>query len=89
MYEISYRPNSERTLKSAYFEKNGAEPVYTNFRDVAKSPNFCETLDYIFFQGNLIVEKVLELPDQPLSESYPDETHASDHLLIAASFRLL
>ncbi|CAF3301344.1 unnamed protein product [Rotaria socialis] len=89
MYEISYRPNSERALKSAYLEKNGAEPVYTNFRDVAKSPNFCETLDYIFFQGNLIVEKVLELPDQPLSESYPDETHPSDHLLIAASFRLL
>ncbi|CAF3920284.1 unnamed protein product [Rotaria sp. Silwood1] len=88
IYEISYRPNIEQVLKSAYREKNGVEPVYTNYRDVPKSPNFCATLDYIFFEGHLTVEKVLELPDQPRSESYPDETHPSDHLLIAASFRL-
>lgn len=88
MFEISYQPNSEQVLKSAYREKTGSEPVYTNFRDVEKSPNFCETLDYIFFQGQLRVEAVFELPDQPKSESYPDETHPSDHLLIAASFRL-
>jgi mRNA deadenylase 3'-5' endonuclease subunit Ccr4 len=87
-YEISYRPNTEQVLKSAYREKNGSEPVYTNFVDTLNSTKFCETLDYIFFVGNLTVEKVLELPDHPIGESYPDETHPSDHLMIAATFRL-
>jgi endonuclease/exonuclease/phosphatase family metal-dependent hydrolase len=89
MYEISYQTNAEQVLKSAYREKNGVEPVYTYFSDTTKSPNFCATLDYIFFAGCLTVEKVLELPDHPTGESYPDETHPSDHLMIAATFRLL
>ncbi|CAF1100405.1 unnamed protein product [Rotaria sordida] len=88
-YEISYQPNSEQVLKSAYQEKNGTEPVYTDFSYTPHSPNFCATLDYIFFNGHLLVEKVLELPDHPTGESYPDETHPSDHLMIAATFRLL
>jgi mRNA deadenylase 3'-5' endonuclease subunit Ccr4 len=87
-YDISYRPNAEQVLKSAYREKNGSEPVYTDFSHTLYSPNFCATLDYIFFNGQLTVENVLELPDQPTGESYPDETHPSDHLMIAATFRL-
>ncbi len=87
-YEISYRPNTEQVLKSAYREKNGSEPNYTNYSDTTKSRNFCDTLDYIFFVGHLTVEKVLELPDHPTGESYPDETHPSDHVMIAATFRL-
>jgi mRNA deadenylase 3'-5' endonuclease subunit Ccr4 len=85
---ISYRPNVRQVLKSAYREKNGSEPVYTNYSDTPHSPNFCATLDYIFFNGQLTVENVLELPDQPTGKSYPDETHPSDHLMIAATFRL-
>lgn len=88
VYKISHQPNMEQLLKSAYREKNGFEPVYTNFSDTLPSPKFCATLDYIFFNGNLTVEKVLELPDQPSGDSYPDETHPSDHLMIAATFRL-
>jgi mRNA deadenylase 3'-5' endonuclease subunit Ccr4 len=87
-YGIPYQPNTEQVLKSAYREKNGSEPVYTDFSDTPQSSNFCETLDYIFFVGHLKVEKVLELPDQPIGESYPDETHPSDHLMIAATFQL-
>jgi endonuclease/exonuclease/phosphatase family metal-dependent hydrolase len=87
-YDISYQPNTEQVLKSAYREKNGSEPVYTDFSHTLNSPNFCATLDYIFFVGDLTVEKVLELPDNPIGESYPDATHPSDHLMIAATFRL-
>jgi mRNA deadenylase 3'-5' endonuclease subunit Ccr4 len=87
-YDISYRPNTEQVMKSAYREKNGEEPAYTNFSHKSYSPPFCETLDYIFFNGRLTVDKVLDLPDHPTSESYPDETHPSDHLMIAATFRL-
>lgn len=87
-FEIFYQPNRLQILKSAYREKNGVEPVYTNFAETSSSRRFCETLDYIFFNGDLTVEQVLELPDQPASESYPDETHPSDHLLIASTFRL-
>ncbi|CAF3197720.1 unnamed protein product [Rotaria sp. Silwood2] len=87
-YEVSYRPDGEQILKSAYCEKNGTEPNYTNFASTSQTPNFCATLDYIFFAGNLHVNKVLDLPDHPTGESYPDETHPSDHLMIAASFQL-
>ncbi|CAF4353877.1 unnamed protein product, partial [Rotaria magnacalcarata] len=31
---------------------------------------------------------VVQLPNYPDSESYPDATHPSDHLIIAATFRL-
>ena len=88
-YEISYQPNAEQILKSAYREKNGTEPLYTNFVDTSSSWRYCDTLDYIFFVGRLTVEKVLELPDDPTGQSYPDETHPSDHLMIAATFKLL
>jgi mRNA deadenylase 3'-5' endonuclease subunit Ccr4 len=67
---------------------NGSEPTYTNFSHTPKSPNYRGTLDYIFFAGHLMVEKVLELSDHPTGESYPDETHPSDHLMLAATFRL-
>ncbi|CAF1463305.1 unnamed protein product [Adineta steineri] len=88
IYEISYKRNAAQILKSAYREKNGIEPVYTNFAHSPQSPNFCETLDYIFFNGHLSVTNVLELPDHPTGKSYPDETHPSDHLMIAATFQL-
>ena len=88
-YEITYRPNTKQVLKSAYREKNGTEPIYTNFADTSSSSRFCATLDYIFSVGGLAVEKTLELPDDPTGQSYPDETHPSDHLMIAATFQFL
>ena len=87
-FDIDYRPQTDQILKSAYREKNGSEPNYTNFSYTLDSPDFRETLDYIFFAGALTVESVLELPDEPTGESYPDETHPSDHLMIAATFRI-
>jgi exonuclease III len=89
IYEISYRPLKEQILKSAYREKNGAEPAYTDYSHTLDSPNYCETIDYIFFNGRLTVQDVLELPNYPTGESYPDATHPSDHLMIAATFQLL
>lgn len=88
-YRIEYEPNREQIFRSAYREKNGHEPVYTNFSDTPFSPSFCATLDYIFFQGHLTVDNVFELPDHPQSKSYPDETHPSDHLMIAATFHFV
>ena len=88
-YQVSYWPKVDQILRSAYCEKNGTEPNYTNFASTTSSPNFCATLDYIFFSGDLVVDQVLELPDHPTGESYPDETHPSDHLMLAASFRLM
>jgi mRNA deadenylase 3'-5' endonuclease subunit Ccr4 len=87
-YGITYQPNVTQVLKSAYREKNGSEPTYTNFSDTPDGRNYCATIDYIFFNGEITVEKVLELPDRPIGKSYPDETHPSDHLMIAATFRL-
>ena len=87
-YEISYRPNRSQVMKSAYREMNGDEPAYTNCSNIFQSSRYCGTLDYIFFSGHLTVESVLKLPSHSTSDSYPDETHPSDHLLIAATFRM-
>ena len=38
-------------LRSAYADRNGAEPQFTNLASTARDPSsesFCETLDYIF-----------------------------------------
>ena len=88
-YHISYQPDGRHVLKSAYRETNGREPNFTNFAATKSNPYFCATLDYIFYQGRLVVDNVLSLPKQPHSESYPDATHPSDHLMIAATFRLV
>ncbi|CAF1054156.1 unnamed protein product [Adineta steineri] len=87
-YTKNYPFNTRQLLRSAYREKNGTEPNYTNFSSTRKTKNFCATLDYIFFSGNLIVNDVLQLPNYPTGESYPDRTHPSDHLMLAASFQL-
>ena len=81
----SYRPTMNRSLKSAYLVANGREPKYTNFADREHTGLFCETLDYIFYSGKLVVDDVLQLPNEPTSASYPDEFNPSDHLMIAAS----
>jgi mRNA deadenylase 3'-5' endonuclease subunit Ccr4 len=87
-YDISYRPNTEQLMNSAYREKNGTELVYTNFFHKSYLPLFCDTLDYIFFNGRLTVEKLLNLPDHPTGKSYADETHSLDYLTISEPFRL-
>jgi mRNA deadenylase 3'-5' endonuclease subunit Ccr4 len=56
MHDISYRPNTEQVMKSAYQEKNRTEPVYTNFSPKPYLLSFCERLDYIFFNGRLTEE---------------------------------
>ena len=82
-------PFDRRTLlHSAYRTRNGAEPAFTNFSTTKNAPNFIATLDYIFFAGSLMPTDVLPLPSRPTSKSYPDREHPSDHLMLAASFRL-
>ncbi|CAF4729434.1 unnamed protein product [Rotaria sp. Silwood2] len=51
-YEISYRPNSEQVLKSAYREKNGTEPVYTD-----KACAVCQGLvsPGVFTSGDILI----------------------------------
>ncbi|CAF1392700.1 unnamed protein product [Adineta ricciae] len=87
---VTYRFNKQQVLRSAYREKNKAEPNYTNFARTGQSSNsFCGTLDYIFFAGNLTVLDVLPLPSHPTGKSYPDRTHPSDHLMLAATLQLI
>ncbi|CAF1536274.1 unnamed protein product [Rotaria magnacalcarata] len=63
MYEVHYRSDRNRALRSAYAEKNGTEPRFTTFSSTPNNPNFCATLDYIFFNGRLAVETVIPLPN--------------------------
>jgi hypothetical protein len=75
-------------MKSVYRETNGTEPAYKTFYRKSYLLTFRETLDYIFFDGRLTVEKLLNLPDHPTGKSYPDETHSLDYLIISEPFLL-
>ncbi|UJR13844.1 hypothetical protein I4U23_000855 [Adineta vaga] len=89
-HEVIYRFNKQQVLRSAYRERNKKEPNYTNFATTGEaSNNFCGTLDYIFSAGNLTVHDVLQLPSHPTGKSYPDRTHPSDHLMLAATLQLV
>jgi hypothetical protein len=71
-----------QTVKSAYLEKLGYEPEYTNLN--YQSHNFKKCIDFIFISNDIIVKDVLNLPK--LSEKYfPSKNHPSDHLMIGAT----
>jgi len=80
-YNVSYS-----IMKSAYLERNGREPNFTTCCHTNGSSWYCDTLDYIFYSGELVVDDVLQLPENTNADSYPDETHPSDHLMLAATF---
>lgn len=75
-------------LRSAYAYMNGQEPAFTNC-----TPDFTNTLDYIFFSPSGHVEPVsfLQLPEldsEDVTGWLPNLHHPSDHLPIGADFEL-
>jgi CCR4-NOT transcription complex subunit 6 len=78
--------SSELHLRSSYESVLGAEPKFTNVK-----ANFAATLDYVFYNQGLVPLCVLGLPS--LSEcreeaGLPSSKHPSDHLPIAATFKI-
>lgn len=77
-------------MKSSYFEKNGTEPLFTNYAltEWSNQP-FSGCLDYVFYLGDLQVSKVIELPNQAPEEAFktplPTLDNPSDHLMIGAN----
>ena len=86
--DVSYPFDRRHVLRSAYRTVNGAEPNFTNFSTTTSARDFMATLDYIFYAGHLAVTDVLPLPAHPTGRSYPDRDHPSDHLMLAATFRI-
>mmetsp|Transcript_64866 Transcript_64866/g.120678 ORF Transcript_64866/g.120678 Transcript_64866/m.120678 type:complete len:481 (-) Transcript_64866:31-1473(-) len=88
-------------FKSAYWDKTGSEPEFTNFNKVLnevesdedKDPldegAFIGTLDYIFVSEHLKVTRVDELRSkQDFPRPLPYGPEPSDHLMLAAVVRL-
>ena len=74
-------------LCSAYNFTRG-EPKFTNC-----TPDFTDTLDYIFFSPSDFIKPVslLELPESNSSDvvgGLPNWSHPSDHLPIGAEFEI-
>lgn len=67
---------------SSSFEK---EPKFTNF-----TPDFKGTLDYIFYNSQLKVSKILEITteDQIKTIGLPNSEYPSDHLSLYCEFNL-
>jgi len=83
-----WKPNLAYGMKSAYFEKNGKEPMFTNY---AFSENekeaFVGTLDFIFITGQFRVVDVIPLPNSTFAfpGPLPVARESSDHLLLGAT----
>ena len=74
-------------LVSAYAEKLGREPPFTNCaQGAAMAQPFCDTLDYIFLSPGWRTRSVQELPESPSGAGgvCPNKDQPSDHLLLAA-----
>jgi mRNA deadenylase 3'-5' endonuclease subunit Ccr4 len=73
-------------MRSAYVEKNGSEPPFTNWAKVKDDPPFIDTLDYLFLSPHWKVAAVEPLPE--VQGPLPVEEEPSDHLLISATLDL-
>jgi len=89
----AWRPVVPCPLASAYAQRNGREPEFTNFAVTKFGGNeaFVGTLDYVFLSGGWRTAAVKPLPElqQSLaSKSFPSATEPSDHVLIWADLEL-
>jgi len=86
-YQIneSYIPKLKTNLKSAYKKL----PEFTNFSKNKDSEiSFMETLDYVFYNGDI---EFIDLIKTPLkknieSKTFPDRNEPSDHIMIGGTF---
>jgi len=74
-------------LRSAYAE-NGGEPAYTCSSLMNSKPLFQGTIDYIFLSDKWKVTDVLPVPTLGDTESIPNATEPSDHVMIGATLSL-
>lgn len=76
-------------MRSAYKEKLGTEPPFTNWAQVKEDDPFIDTLDYIFLSQHWSVSSVAALPTkEELQGPLPIEEEPSDHLLLSACLSL-
>lgn len=85
-----HRVSKDWTLQSAYAQRWGHEPEFTNYAWVEDCPeSFRATLDYILVSSQIEVVDVLELPDTKLGDPvYPTSEQPSDHVLLAADLKI-
>lgn len=82
-------PMIVQPLKSAYVERFGNEPDFTNYARVAENEPFIDTLDYLFCTAHCDVLDALALPKRDQVDGpFPSRNEPSDHVLVGASFRV-
>jgi len=79
-----------RRLRSAYADRLGREPEFTNYAWIEDQPEpFKGTLDYVLVSPGLEVLAVRELPAfERGALVFPNAAQPSDHLLLSADLRL-
>lgn len=82
-------PTLVRPMKSAYAEKLGEEPNFTNYAQVGDTEPFVDTLDYLFCSARCDVVNVIPLPHRDeVRGPFPSKSEPSDHVLVGATFRI-
>lgn len=80
-----------KPMRSAYREKLGKEPEFTNYAKIKDDPIFIDTLDYIFLSEHWNVLSVNETPSKEQALTHgpmPTADEPSDHLLVSAALTL-
>lgn len=84
-----YSFDLQTPFRSAYREKCGTEPEFTNWAKVKEDPEFIDTLDYVFMSDHWKVDSVDPLPQRTeVVGPLPNEFEPSDHLPLSVNLRL-
>lgn len=87
-YGMEWSPTIQ-AMRSAYAEKLGEEPDFTNYARIKENDPFIDTLDYIFISKEWKVCSVKELVHREDADGpFPNAKEPSDHVLIAADLEL-
>lgn len=82
--------NDFKPMKSAYKILNTIEPRFTNKSSTLHTNGiFSDTLDYIFFTGNIEPTYTMDIPEYDDNVILPNDDEPSDHIPIGASFEFV
>jgi mRNA deadenylase 3'-5' endonuclease subunit Ccr4 len=79
----NYNGKTLIAMKSAY---DNSKPTCHTFTTLSNK-YFTDTIDYIFYNGDIELLKVGDLPDAIEDEPWPNEKEPSDHALLYAEFK--
>lgn len=77
------------SMRSAYADKDGMEPDFTNYARIKENDPFIDTLDYIFLSPEWKVQSTKSIVNRSIANGpFPNAKEPSDHVMIRADLEV-